>query len=137
VNVTVSASIYSYEVANLHTSPIVGFQIGQYHCYSFEVPDGWEREISPDILRAWTDKPLLAIGSGGKAKFSQRVTSRGAVLGKSDLVLKFASGEKTAVTGVWAPVSEPAAYARTIAAVVLLIVVTHTVYIVRRRRAEK
>lgn len=138
VHVNIRANIYTYKVTNLSTSPIVRFEVDEHACYNFMVPEGWEKEISSGLFRAWTTNPQAAIRSNKTAEFSQRVSSTGAVLGRAPAKVQFQSGKTLMVPEVWVPVSEPASYIALVTGLVLSIVLLHTaILLYRDRRGSK
>jgi len=136
VRVTVSSSIYTYEVTNLQGSPIVRFKIGQHHSYAFTPPDGWERQSEKDFFCADTNRPDKTIGFRQTKDFSVRVSSRGAVLGKSDIELRSESGQIIVIPGVWSPASETKSYPLAVAGTIIAIMLIQTVIVNRRSKRK-
>ena len=134
--VNIQSSIYTYKVTNLATSPIVRFEVKQHAAYNFIVPNGWQKEISAGVFRAWANDPQAAIQSKKTAEFSLRVSSKGAVLGREPAKVGFQSGKTIAVSGVWVPVPEPRSYIALVAAAILIILLVHTAVLVSRDRRE-
>ena len=136
--VNVQSNIYTYKVTNLSTSPIVRFEVKQHVSYNFIVPEGWQHEISSGVLQAWTSNRQMAIQPDRTAEFSLRVSSRGAVLGRTPAKVQFQSGETITVPGVWAPTPEPRSYIALVVGLVLILLLLHTTALVyKSRRAKK
>jgi len=134
IKVDIQSNIFKYEVTNLGASPIVGFEAQHHASYNFIVPDGWHKEDSSDLFKAWTDDLELAIGPGKTAEFSMRVSSRGAVLGRAPAKVRFQSGQTATVPNVWSPSPEPRSYIFLIAGLTLFIILLHTAALVRKNR---
>jgi len=136
VSVNISSSIYTYKVTNLDTDRIAGFEIEHHAAYNFKVPNGWEKETSLNSFKAYAAKPLYTIESKKIAEFSLRVSSRGAILGKSPVKITFESGKTITIPAVWAPVREPKSYIVLVAGMILAIIVIHTLITTRKRRQQ-
>jgi len=137
ISVNIQSSIYTYQVTNLNTSPLVSFEIPEHAAYNFMAPQDWKAEESEGIFKAWTDDFLQGIRPGEKGEFSLRVSSKGAVLGQVPAVIQFHSGESITIPAVWAPVAEPRSYILLVGGVVLAIFVFHTWIIASRRYKVK
>lgn len=110
VSVDIHSSIYTYKITNLEADRIVGFETGQHATYDFTAPAGWEKEVAPGIFKAYAVTPTDGIGKNRTAEFSQRVSSKGAILGKRDAKITFESGKTITILDVWTPVAEPKSY---------------------------
>lgn len=137
IRVNIQSSVYTYEVTNISSSDIVSFELDQYACYNFTAPDGWEIDLVSGVFKAWAGNAQTAIGPKKTGKFSLRVSSSGAVLGRGLVKLKLQSGETVTVAGVWAPVREPRSYMVLVASMVLLVLIGHTCILSRRDRRKK
>ena len=138
IRVKIRSNIYIYEVTNLGTSAIDGFEVKQHVAYNFKGPDGWEGEIYPDTFRAKTNNPKTAIGPNMTAEFSMRVSSKGAVLGLGSAKLHLKSGRNVTVPNLWVSVPEPKSYVVLVAGSIGFILLLHTAILTynRRRRSE-
>ncbi|MHC4076731.1 MAG: hypothetical protein ACYSRZ_10050 [Planctomycetota bacterium] len=139
INVEIRSSIYTYKVTNLTDSYIVRFELIQHSAYDPTAPEGWKKKIAlgTDFYQAWTDDILAGIEPGKTGRFSLRIGSKGAVLGKGPVKVQFKSGKVVTISDVWAPVAESETYIATVAATVLAIVVLHNVIVVLRNRRQK
>jgi len=137
VCVKVRANIYTYQVTNLSTSPIVRFALKQHATYNFTAPKGWQTEIISGVFQAWTDKWETGISPNESGEFSLRVSSSGAVLGSTTAKVTFQSGQTASIREVWAPAGEPKSYFWLVAGVMLSIMLLHTAVGAGRRRARK
>jgi len=126
IRVKIRSNIYTYEVTNLGTSAIDGFEVKQHAAYNFTGPDGWEEEIYPDKFRAMTNNPRTAIGPNTTAKFSMRVSSEGAVLGLGSAKLHLKSGRNVTVPNLWVSAPEPKSYVALVAGLIGFILLLHT-----------
>ena len=136
IKVDISSNIYTYDVTNLSTEKIVGFEVGYHAAYNFKVPAGWHEQIASGIFKAWTDDASAGISQNETAQFSDRVSSKGAVLGISPVKVHFQSGKTVIVPDVWASTAEPKSYIALIAAVLLSIVLLHSAIIFRKNRRD-
>jgi hypothetical protein len=132
--VDIQSNIFQYNITNLASSPVVYFEVNHHAAYNFEVPEGWHKEHSSDIFKAWTDDPQSAIGPDKTAEFSMRVSSRGAVLTRAPVKIQFLSGQTSIVPAVWCPAPEPKSYVFLIAGLFLFIILLHTIVLVRKDR---
>jgi hypothetical protein len=138
VRVNVSSNIYTYTVTNLGASPIVGFEIGEYHAYNFTAPEGWDKEVSNDVFRTWAGNTEAGIQSGKAADFSFRLSSAGGVLGYAPAKIIFQSGKVVNIAKLWTTVPEPRGYIFWVAVVILIILLLHTIVLFYRdRRRQK
>ena len=137
INVDISSNIYTYEVTNLSTDKIVGFEVGYHAAYNFQVPTGWHEQTGGGIFKAWTEEPDAGIAQNETAEFSDRVSSQGAVLGSSAVKVHFQSGKTVIVPDVWAPVHEPRSYIFLVATVIICIMCLHTAVIVYRKKQNR
>ena len=138
VVVSIKSNIYTYDVTNLGESEITGFEVTQHAAYNFKAPEGWEIDVSKDLFKASVDAPAAGIQPGRTGRFSMRVSSEGAVLGRGKVKLTAESGEAVLLEDVLAPVGEPSSHVFIVAAAILFIVVGHSVLLaLRRRRAGK
>ena len=136
VQVTVRSSIYKWTVRNNSAAPITHFEVGQHAGYSFQVPDGWVSEATAEQFRAWTTDQANAIRPGQAASFSQRVSSKGAVLGRVRARVGFSAGAPVELTNIWGPQPEPRSTMFAVPVVVALIVVVHLVLWTRHGRRQ-
>ena len=135
--VDIQSNIFQYNVTNLASSPIVYFEVYHHAAYNFEAPEGWHKEHSSKLFKAWTDDPHSAISQNKTGRFSMRVSSRGAVLGRAPAIVKFQSGPSVAVPDVWSSSPEPKSYVFLIAGLLLLIILLHTAVIIHKDRRRK
>ena len=136
VQVSIDSSVYTYKVTNLQESPIVSFKINHRNSYAFTPPQGWTRESMPSTFYAETNEPDKSIGFEKTSEFTVRVSSRGAILGKTKLELRTKSGEIITIPAVWAPTAEPAGYPAAVAGTVIAILLFQ-VLIIRLRKKQK
>ncbi len=136
IDVDISSNIYTYEVTNLSTDKIVGFEVGYHAAYNFKVPRGWHEKIGGGIFKAWTDEASAGISQNETAQFSDRVSSQGAVLGSSAVQVHFQSGKTVIVPDVWVSTAEPKSYIALIAVLLLLVVLLHSAMIFRKNRRD-
>ena len=134
LDVTVASGNYTYELTNLSDSPIVDFQIPQHAAHLFTAPQGWRIESSPTVFKATATEPFAAIEPDESATFTFRVSSKGAVLGRIDAVVKFQSGQETIISEVPAPTPEPKNYIMLVGGAVLAVMLIQTLILIRRRR---
>lgn len=134
IAVNIRSSIYEYHVTNLSRTPIVRFEVAEHAAYNFEAPEGWEKEVSSGVFRAWTNKRRAGILLNKTAMFSLRVSSRGAVLGRRPVTVGFRAGENISVPNVLSAVPEPASHVGLVAGVILVILLLHTIVLVYRDR---
>ena len=137
IHVKIASNVYTYRVTNLSTEPIVSFEVEQHAAYNFKIPDGWQKNESPDIFRAWTENPEIGIALNDTATFSLRVSSEGAVLGFGHASVGFRSGQTSELAKVWTPVKEPLSYIMLVAGVFLVIIVVQSAIVIRKRRQTK
>jgi hypothetical protein len=137
IKVDIQSSIYTYEVTNLSTDKIVGFEVRFHAAYNFKVPVGWHEQVTGGIFKAWTDDAYAGISQNQTAQFSDRVSSQGAVLGSSPVKVHFQSGKTVIVPDVWAPVHEPQSYIFLIAAAIICIMCLHTAVIIYRKKHNR
>jgi hypothetical protein len=137
IKVDIQSNIFKYEVTNLGASPIVGFEAQHHAAYNFLVPDGWHKEDSSDLFKAWADDSELAIGPGKTAEFSMRVSSRGAVLNQAPAKVRFLSGQTVIIPNVWSPSPEPKSYVFLVASLFLFIILLHTAVIAFKNRRSR
>jgi hypothetical protein len=121
----VKSNVFSYEVTNRAEKALVGIRIPQHATYDFIVPDGWETQIEGEILHIWTAEPLRFIRHGDSIRFSMRVSSHGAVLGKRDMTLGLEGEQTLNVAGVWVPVPEPSEQLWLVAGCLMVILSVH------------
>ncbi|UCG46312.1 MAG: hypothetical protein JSU94_12485 [Phycisphaerales bacterium] len=136
--VSIQSNIYTYDVTNLGESEITGFEVTQHAAYNFKAPEGWQIDISKHLFKATADAPPAGIQPGRTGRFSMRVSSEGAVLGRGTVKLIAESGEAALLEDVLVPVGEPSSHVLIVAAAILFIVVGHSVFLaLRKRRAHK
>jgi hypothetical protein len=121
----VQSNIFSYEVENRSGRAILGIRFPQQGTYSYTLPDGWDKRVDGPILHAWTDQPSKSIRPGDKGRFSMRVSSYGAVLGKGSIIVELGKGQTLTVPDIWVPVKEPTGYIGLVAGCILAILLTH------------
>ncbi len=121
----VKSDIFSYVFENRGERAILGIRIPQHGTYFYIVPDGWEKEIEGEMLHIWTDKLSRSIRPGGTGRFSMRVSSYGAVLGKGQVTVELDGGQTLTVSDIPIPVREPIGYVWLVAACILVIVSAH------------
>lgn len=132
IGVDIQSSVYTYKLTNLGTERIVGFETGQSATYNFIVPEGWEKEVTGGIFKSYATRPVYGIEQNRTAEFSQRVSSKGAILGKKDAKIIFESGNATIIPDVWAPVVEPKSYIALVAGLILTVIVVQTLIVTRK-----
>jgi len=137
ITTNIQSNVYTYKVTNQSSSPIVRFEIKQHASYNFLVPEGWEHEVSSDVLAAWTDDTKAGIQPNKTSEFSLRVSSIGAVLGQTPVKIKFLSGKTITIPNVWAPTTEPRSYIALIAGLILFIMVLHISILAYKKRQVK
>jgi hypothetical protein len=126
IKVDIQSNIFRYDVTNLSTSPIICFEAKHHAAYNFQAPDGWHKEDSSNLFKAWTDDPQSAVGPNKTGQFSMRVSSRGAVLGQAPVRIQFQSGQIVSVSDVWSPSPEPRNYVFLVAGLTLFIILLHS-----------
>ena len=134
IDVDINSNIYTYDVTNLSTDKIVGFEVGYHAAYNFKVPAGWHEQIGGGIFKAWTDDTSAGIAQNETAQFSDRVSSQGAVLGSSAVKVHFQSGKTVIVPDVWVSIAEPKSYIALISVLLLSVVLLHSAMIFRKNR---
>lgn len=134
--VKVVSNVYHWEITNLNAAPITQFEVPQHNCYLFKVPDGWEKEIDGNVFRAWTANDRHAIQTRQTKKFSFRVTSEGAVLGKVPAKITLNSGQVVRLDDVWGPVRIPRRAVLVVAGGIVVIVLGHAWLLSRREQPK-
>jgi len=137
IHVEIASNVYTYRVTNLGTEPIVSFEVEQHASYNFKAPDGWQKNKSPSLFRAWTENSAIGIAPNDTATFSLRVSSEGAVLGSGRVSVGFRSGQTSELAKVWTPVKEPLSYIMLVAGVFLAIIVMQSAIVIRKRWQTK
>ncbi len=138
IGVGIQSNIYTYKLTNLSTVPIVSLEVKQHAAYNFLVPEGWQKEVSKDTFRAWTDNPQTAIKANQTVEFSMRVSSQGAVLGGRTAKVQFQIGKAVTIPNVWVPVPEPRSYIALVVGIIAVILLLHVAILARREhRKEK
>lgn len=135
--VSVQSSIYTYKVSNRGPAAIVEFKVETPAAFAIIPPEWWEKELSEDALRAYTNDPEAAIEPNETAEFALLAIGRGSVLGRAPIKLRFQPDRMHIVAGVWAPVLEPKSYTALVTGLLLFIVLAHTVIIVRRDKRRR
>ena len=136
IRAEVQSSMYNWHVTNVGAPPITRFEIGQHHGYYFVGPKGWQVDADSDTFRAWTGDRLRALYPGRTGTFSLRMTSGGAVLGPVRAEVGFGSAEPVVFEGMWGTAAEPSRIVSVVALVLLVVMVGHTLLLVRRDRAR-
>ena len=134
IAVKVHSGVYTYTVTNLSNSPVVDFKVTTPAAFAIIVPDGWNKEITRESLRASTDATGSPILSRAAGSFQIYAIGKGSVLGTAAVHLTFQSGQSCTIDGVWAPVLEQRYYTWLVVASLLLILLAHTALIARRDR---
>ncbi len=138
LTVNVTSNVYTYELSNSGLVPIVGFELPHHAAYNFQAPQGWKIEADQTVFRTWCTRAEDAIAPGEKKKFSMRVSSKGAVLGRAPARLSLQGGQTTVIPRVWVPVHERRSYIWLIPAIICLLAVTHAILIgIRQRQKAK
>lgn len=137
IRVKIRSNIYTYEVTNLGTSAIDGFEVKQHAAYNFTGPDGWEEQICPDTFWTRTNNPQAAIGPNMTAEFSMRISSKGAVLGLGPAKLHLRSGRNITVPDLWVSAPEPKSYIALVAGLIVFIMLLHTAILTYRERQRE
>ena len=139
---------YQWAVKNEYTSPIVYIQFPHYHADTFIAPEGWEKESTylvnkgvadrPGTCTAYVDDPRASIRPNQSAQFGMRIARVDARRGTGDVLVRFADGTTTTVTGVELPCTFPAAprYATVLGLAALMLILV-LVEVRRRRRAQR
>ena len=52
VEVNIESSLYTYQVTNLSSEPIVAFEMPEHVSYNFKAPEGWEVVLKPISIRS-------------------------------------------------------------------------------------
>ena len=136
IRANVRSSVFTWQVTNLGDEPIVRFEIPQHNGYNFLGPEHWEVEGDARTFRAWTVDPIYAIRPGQTCTFSQRVSSRGAVLGLVQARVGFTNGGWLTLAGVWGVAPEPLGTLILVPLALAAIVILHTLLLSRRDRRE-
>ncbi len=126
---------YIYTVKNLSDSPLTYFEINHYNAYNFLIPQGWQKEVSDAMFKAWTDDTKYAILRGTSKKFSMRASSKSGTLGRSSAKIAFDSGHSVIISNVWTPMKEPHNTRVTIIVTLMLLVLGH--FYTLRLRSKK
>lgn len=144
IAVTIMSHIYSWEVTNLGTEPITGFEVEYTRCYQHHAPDGWAVEADGRLFTARMTQPEQldrvtgaspAIAPGRSATFSARTSSGGNALGAvtARVTVDADDGPRTIeFDEVWGPVAKPRALIVLVAALLGGLAIAHTVILVRR-----
>jgi hypothetical protein len=135
INVSVQSNIFIYKVTNLGNSPINSFEIGQHVSYNFQAPEGWQKDSTRDSFKAWAENHQRGIEPNCDGEFSLRVSSTGAVLGRSEVKLETENGQKIIVAGVWTSAAESKSYIFLVGGLIIFIVLGHTVLTLYRKRS--
>jgi hypothetical protein len=129
---------YEYKVTNLSQTPIVGFMIKPHASYFYGAPEGWQKETSSSLFRTWTENSQFAIKPNQTAMFSLRVGSKGALLRKGSVEIKFQSGKVVIIPDVLIPGPEPQTHLVIVVGTLLFIFLLHfTVLMYKKRRKKK
>lgn len=136
IKVNIQSNIFLYEVTNLGSSPINGFEVKYYAAYNFIVPEGWQKDTTSNTFRSWTDNPEMYIFPDNTAEFSMRVSSRGAVLAKLPVKIKLISEKTIVVPDVWSPSPEPRYYIILIAGLILFLFLLHSFILIYKSRKK-
>lgn len=137
IEVQVYSGIYEYEVINKANDRITRFEIPEHGCYDPKVPEGWESEMSGGFFKAWAKFSTYGIEPKEVGRFSLRVSSEGAFLGKAPAIIQFESGQVTEISGVWAPIKEPKYRVVLITLTLFVIVLFQIVIMIGKSRRKK
>jgi hypothetical protein len=135
VEVHLRAQDYRFDVTNVDAPPLTQFEVHAYHTYNHIGPEGWTVELGDDwTLRCVAEEPRYAIGPGSTKRFSLRVGSSTATLGRHDAIVRGGSGpaEFSASLPVWSPVRHPRSYIATIAFTLIGIALVHGILVWRK-----
>ncbi len=132
--VSIESNVYEYEVTNLGTDDIVGFEVETGGAFAIIPPAGWEKHISPEGLSARAAGQGLRISPGQTARFSLFGTGKDSVLGLVPVRLGLGSGQSLTIADVWGSVLEPRSYVALVAASLLAVLGIHTVITELRTR---
>lgn len=97
---------YSWVIKNNYNSPIVYVQFPRYHGGLFSGPKGWTTlgtPVTPDGCTVAADAPAKGIAPRASAGFTMRVNALRAKRKEGSVLIRFADGTETTVTGVDAP----------------------------------
>jgi len=134
VDVSIESQIYRWEVTNVDAPLITRFEIQAHNIYNELAPEGWESELRPGAFHAWTRQDHHAIRRGRSMTFQCRVTSSGASLGLVPLTIGFHDGNDVNFDAVWGPVPKPRSLIVVIPALIVVLALLHTAWLVRRHR---
>lgn len=135
VRVHVESSLYTYTLTNRAASPIIGFEVGQYHTYDYQTPPGWSWQTKAQRVNVIAQDASRAVLTGQSVELSMRVTSDGAVLGTTQAKVILANGRTVDFERMWAPQAPPFYDLYLVPAVLILIIIFHA-YLVRRYRRD-
>ncbi len=108
---------YTWTITNGYTSPIVYLEIPHYRAGLFFAPEGWATGESTYLVNVGVeDRPGVCIAraaavtdgiaSGQSATFDVQIGARGARRGPGTVLVRFADGTETTVSGVELPRQE-------------------------------
>ena len=128
---------FEYKVTNLTQTPIVGLMIKPHASYFYGAPEGWEKQTASNLFRTWTDSSKLAIGPNQTALFSLRVGSKGAILRKGSVEVRFQSGKVAVIPDVLVPGPEPKSHLAIVAGTLLFIFLLQFAALTYKKRRQK
>jgi hypothetical protein len=135
IRVTVEGSQYKYEVSNAGAASIARFEAGHHNTYNHQVSDGWKFAVDPAKVSVSPADGARAIDQRRTMTLSMRVTSEGAVLGRSSARVELDDGRVIEFEGVWAPQLEPRRTVFLVPITIVCIILAHTWMLARRDRA--
>ena len=104
---------YSWTVTNGYTSPIVYVEFPHYHADLFFAPKSWSTETTalvnvgskdePGVCIARAESPAAGIPPGRALNFGMRVAPLPTRRGQGTVLIRFADGTESSVTGVGLP----------------------------------
>jgi len=143
-----ASGAYWWTVENHYRSPIVYIQFPHYRADTFYAPDGWEKASTylvnvgvpdrPGTCTAQVKDPRDGIGPERSAQFGMRIARAEARRGTGTVLVRFADGTATTVSGVELPCTFPVAprYA-TVAGLAVLLALLVLVEARRRRLVRR
>lgn len=109
-----SGRVYTWTVANDHSSPVVFVEFPHYHAVLFFAPPGWTTDSTylinvgvedrPGRCRASADSPAAGIVRGGSSEFRMQVSSAGTQRGRGTVRVRFVDGGEAEIADVELPV---------------------------------
>ncbi len=133
ISARVHSGVYTYRIVHDGSSTLTHFTVRTPAAFAIIVPDGWEKEIANDFLRARRTNEH-ASSQKSETTFMVYAIGKGSVLGTVPVQLRFASGETATIEGVWGPVLEQAYHTWLVVAGLALIIAGHTAFVIRSNR---